>query len=75
MHVEIKAAIGNTRIDATESDITITNTDNDTSVSIPYQAVGTVTEVLELADRCRTPRTHPWVDRAVAWSDTSKLAK
>lgn len=73
--MEIKAAIGNTRIDATESEITITNTDNDTSVSIPYRAVGTVAEVLELADRCRTPLTHPYTARAVPWSDYSKLAK
>ena len=29
--MELKAAIGNTRIDANESEITITNTDNDTS--------------------------------------------
>lgn len=73
--MELKAAIGNTRIDATESEITITNTDNDTSVSIPYRAVGTVVEVLELADRCRTPLTHPYVARAVPWSDYSRLAK
>ena len=73
--MELKAAIGNTRIDATESEITITNTDNDTSVSIPYRAVGTVVEVLELADRCRTPFTHPYVARAAPWSDTSKLTK
>lgn len=72
--MELKAAIGNTRIDATESEITITNTDNDTSVAIPYRAVGTVVEVLELADRCRTP-LHPWAPRAVPWSDTSKLTK
>lgn len=73
--MELKAAIGNTRIDANESEITITNTDNDTSVAIPYRAVGTVVEVLELADRCRTPFTHPYVARAVRWSDYSKLAK
>lgn len=73
--MELKAAIGNTRIDATESEITITNTDNDTSVSIPYRAVGTVVEVLELADRCRTPLTHSYTARAVPWSDYSKLAK
>ena len=73
--MELKAAIGNTRIATTESEITITNTDNDTSVSIPYQAVGTVAEVLELADRCRTPLTHPYVARRVLWSDSSKLAK
>ena len=73
--MELKAAIGNTRIDATESEITITNTDNDTSVSIPYRAVGTVAEVLELTDRCIAPLTHPWGTRAVPWSDSSKLAK
>lgn len=73
--MELKAAIGNTRIDANESEITITNTDNDTSVSIPYRAVGTVVEVLELADRCRTPLTHPFAIRAASWSDFSKLAK
>lgn len=73
--MELTAAIGSTRIDATESEITITNTDNDTSVSIPYRAVGTVVEVLELADRCRAPLTHPWAARAVPWSDYSKLAK
>lgn len=72
--MELTAAIGNTRIHATESEITITNTDNDTSVSIPYRAVGTVAEVLELADRCRTP-LHTWAPRTVPWSDTSKLAK
>ncbi|MFH6877130.1 hypothetical protein [Corynebacterium amycolatum] len=69
--MELKAAIGNTRIDANESEITITNTDNDTSVSIPYRAVGTVVEVLELADRCIAPFTHPWGTRAAPWSDTS----
>lgn len=73
--MELKAAIGSTRIDATESEITITNTDNDTSVSIPYRAVGTVAEVLVLADRCRTPLTHPYTARRVRWSDYSKLAK
>ena len=73
--MELKAAIGNTRIDATDSEITITNTDNDTSVSIPYREVDTVIEVLELADRCRAPLTHPFAARAAPWSDTSKLAK
>lgn len=73
--MEIKAVIGRMRIDASESGITITNADDDASVSIPYRAVGTVVEVLELADRCRTPFTHPYVARRVSWSDYSKLAK
>lgn len=69
--MEIKAVIGRMRIDASESGITITNADDDASVSIPYRAVGTVAEVLELADRCIAPPTHPWGNRAAPWSDTS----